>query len=67
MEAELRVPSARWLAERLRFAPGMDALISGLGERCPATLDAFVARLERSHGPGPIGLGAVASIGIARL
>jgi hypothetical protein len=45
----------------------MDALISGLGERRPAALDAFVARLERSHGPGPIGLGAVASIGIARL
>ncbi len=67
VEAELRVPSARWLAERLRFAPGMDALISGLGERRPAALDAFVARLERSHGPGPIGLGAVASIGIARL
>ncbi len=67
VEAELRVPSARWLAERLRFAPGMDALISGLGERRPAALDAFVARLERSHGPGPIALGAVASIGIARL
>ncbi len=67
VEAELRVPSARWLAERLQFAPGMDAFLSGVGERRPAALDAFVARLERSHGPGPIGLGAVASIGIVRL
>jgi ubiquinone/menaquinone biosynthesis C-methylase UbiE len=66
VEARLQAPSARWLAEHLRFAPGMEALISGLGERRGAVLDAFVARLERSHGPGPIGLAAVASIGTAR-
>lgn len=66
-EAALEAPSARWLAERIRFAPGMDAWLSGLGERREAALDAFAARLERTHGSGPLSLGAVASIGVARV
>jgi ubiquinone/menaquinone biosynthesis C-methylase UbiE len=65
VEARLRVPSARWLADRIDFAPGMEAWISGLGEQRSAALDAFVSRLERSHGFGPLSLGAVASLGIA--
>jgi SAM-dependent methyltransferase len=65
VEAQLRVPSARWLADRIDFAPGMDAWLSGLGEQRSAALDAFVSRLERNCGSGPLALGAVASLGIA--
>jgi SAM-dependent methyltransferase len=65
VEARLRVPSARWLADRIDFAPGMDAWISGLGEQRSAALEAFVSRLERTCGSGPLSLGAVASLGIA--
>jgi SAM-dependent methyltransferase len=65
VEARLQVPSARWLADRIAFAPGMQAWVSGLGEGRSAALDAFVTRLERSHGSGPLSLGAVASLGVA--
>jgi SAM-dependent methyltransferase len=65
VEARLHAPSARWLADRIDFAPGMDAWISGLGEQKSAALDAFVSRLERICGSGPLSLGAVASLGIA--
>jgi ubiquinone/menaquinone biosynthesis C-methylase UbiE len=66
-EAHLRLPSARWLADRIRFAPGMEAWVSSLGERRAAALDAFAARLEDAQGLGPIRLDAVASIGLARV
>jgi SAM-dependent methyltransferase len=66
-EARLQAPSARWLADRLQFAPGMNAWISALGERRAAALDAFAARLEDTQGIGPISLGAVASIAVARV
>jgi ubiquinone/menaquinone biosynthesis C-methylase UbiE len=65
-EAELDAPSARWLAERIRFAPGMGAWLSGLGGREEEALAALVARLEREHGRGPVRLKAVASIGVGR-
>lgn len=65
-EAGLEVPSAAWLAERIRFAPGMDAWLSGLGERQGEALQALVSHLEREQGPGPFSLGAVASIGVGR-
>lgn len=65
-EAGMDVPSARWLAERIRFAPGMDAWLSGLGERQGEALQALVSHLERDQGPGPFSLGAVASIGVGR-
>ena len=65
-EAELHAPSALWLAERIRFAPGMDAWLSGLGDREAAAIAALVARLEREHGRGPLRLKAVASIGVGR-
>jgi len=66
-EAELQVPSARWLADRLPFAPGMAAWIASLGERRAAALEAFAARLERAQGEGPLRLRAAASIGTARI
>ena len=59
-------PSARWLADRVQFAPGMDAWVSRLAERKKDVLEAFAARLEEAQGTGPIRLGAVASIGLAR-
>jgi ubiquinone/menaquinone biosynthesis C-methylase UbiE len=62
-EARLEVPSARWLADRIHFAPGMHAWIASLGDRRAAALDAFATRLEGALGSGPISLGAVASIG----
>ena len=67
VEADLRLPSARWLADRIHFAPGMEAWVSSLGERRAAALDVFVARLEDAQGRGPISLAAVASIGLARV
>ena len=65
--AHLKAPSARWLAERIRFAPGMEAWLASLGPRSAAALDAFAARLEEAQGLGPVDLGAVASIGLARV
>ena len=38
--------SARWLADRVQFAPGMDAWVSRVGERRQDVLEAFAARLE---------------------
>ena len=67
IEAHLQVPSARWLAERLEFAPGMRAWVSRLGSRCQAVRDEFAARLEAAQGTGPVKLGGVASIGLARV
>lgn len=64
MESSLRLPSARWLAERIDFAPGMAAWVGGLGERRGAVLDDFVRRLERSHGQGQLELRGVALIGV---
>lgn len=66
-EAPLQAPSARWLADRLPFAPGMETWITSLGDRRAAALEAFATRLEDAQGLGPITLGAVASIGLARV
>jgi SAM-dependent methyltransferase len=65
MTALLRVPSARWLAERIAFAPGMAAMMSRLGERQPAVMSAFVDRLEAIHGTGELASPGVAFIGSA--
>jgi ubiquinone/menaquinone biosynthesis C-methylase UbiE len=67
MTARLRAPSARWLSERIGFAPGMAAMMAGLGERAPAALERFVGNLEKRLGYGPIGLSGVAFIGTARV
>ena len=65
--AKLRVPSARWLAERIAFAPGMAAAIDGLGERGPAVMERFVENLESRLGKGSISLSGVAFVGTAEV
>jgi ubiquinone/menaquinone biosynthesis C-methylase UbiE len=65
--ARLEAPSARWLSERIAFAPGMAAMVAGLGERAPAVRGRFVKNLEARLGTGPIGLSGVAFVGTARV
>lgn len=65
VEAPLRAASAGALAAALDFAPGMAALLNGLGPRRMAVEAAFAAALVRDHGTGPVALGAVAQIGVA--
>ena len=48
--AALRAPSARWLAERLAFAPGMAAQLAALGADKIAVLDQFVSSVEAKQG-----------------
>ena len=63
--AAITAPSAGWLADHLGFAPGMSAMLKGLGSQASAVLDQFVARLETSKGAGPISLSGVAFVGVA--
>src|SRR5262249_62182437 len=65
--ARLSAPSARWLCERIGFAPGMAAMLSGLGERAPAVRERFVQNLEMRMGSGAIVLSGVAFVGTARV
>lgn len=65
VEAPLRAESARALAAMLDFAPGMAALLGGLGPDRAAVEDAFAQALEADQGKGPVALGAVAQIGVA--
>ena len=64
-EEQWRLPSARWIAERIAFAPGLSALVAALGSDRSAIMAAFVARLERDQGRGEVSLCAVAHIGTA--
>jgi SAM-dependent methyltransferase len=64
--ARLEARSAGWLSQRISFAPGMAAMMAGLGGRTPAVLERLVANLEARLGQGPIGLAGVAFIGTAR-
>lgn len=66
LEANLEAPSARWLAERLGFAPGLAALLAAQGEAREAVIARFCADLERDQGAGPVALRAVAQLGLAR-
>jgi SAM-dependent methyltransferase len=66
VEERWRLPSARWIANRMAFAPGMAAMVGALGVDRAAVLDAFVAALERDQGRGEVGLSAVAHIGFGR-
>jgi SAM-dependent methyltransferase len=66
VEERWRVPSARWMADRIAFAPGMAAMVGALGDDRTPVLDAFVAALERDQGKGEVGLSAVAHIGVAQ-
>ncbi|MFZ1882167.1 MAG: methyltransferase domain-containing protein [Rhodoplanes sp.] len=64
-EEQWRLPSARWIAERIAFAPGLSALVAALGSDRSAIMEAFVAGLERDQGRGEVSLSAVAQIGTA--
>jgi SAM-dependent methyltransferase len=61
----LVVPSARWLGERLRFAPGMAAQLDALGDREPEAVRQFVALVEHAQGTGPVSFSGVALVGTA--
>ena len=65
--ATLAAPSASWLAERLAFAPGMEAMLNGLGERREAVLDRFIVRLQERCGGGEIELSGVAFVGAGQV
>ena len=65
VDSLLVAPSARWLAERIAFAPGMAAMTAGLGSDLPAIMTTFVDELERSQGRGEVQLSGVAFVGHA--
>jgi len=65
VEESWKLPSARWIAEHVAFAPGMTAMVGGLGRDRDAVLGAFVAALEADQGQGQVALSAVAHIGVA--
>jgi SAM-dependent methyltransferase len=66
VEERWRIPSARWMADRIAFAPGMAAMVGALGADRTPVLDAFVAALERDQGKGEVRLSAVAHIGVGQ-
>jgi ubiquinone/menaquinone biosynthesis C-methylase UbiE len=66
VEERWRLPSARWIADRIAFAPGLAAMAGALGADREQVLDAFVATLEREQGKGEVGLSAIAHIGVAQ-
>ena len=65
--ASLRAPCARWLGERIGFAPGMAALLAGLGADTQSVIDRFVKNLEVKHGTGKVLLSGKAFIGVAEV
>ena len=65
--ARLDAPSARWLSQRIEFAPGMAATLAGLGDRRPEIVQRFVETLEMRLGTGPISLSGAAYIGTAQV
>jgi SAM-dependent methyltransferase len=65
MEEQWRLPSARWLADRITFAPGMASMIGALDGDQAAVLDAFVAALEADQGRDEVLLSAVAHVAVA--
>jgi SAM-dependent methyltransferase len=65
-EETWRLASARWLAARLAFAPGLATMFAALGTKRQAVVEAFVAKLEADQGMGAISLGAVAHAAIGR-
>jgi SAM-dependent methyltransferase len=65
IEERWELPSARWLARHIDFAPGMTAMVGSLGSDRARVLDAFIAALERDQGPAQVALSAIAHVGIA--
>jgi len=64
LEERWTLPSAAWIAENIAFAPGMAAMVRGLGSDRDAALQYFKTTLERDQGFGPVTLSAVAHAGI---
>lgn len=65
--ASLRAPSAAWLAERLQFAPGMRAMLAGLGAQLPRVLARFVADVEARQGTGEVSFAGKAFVATAQV
>jgi ubiquinone/menaquinone biosynthesis C-methylase UbiE len=65
LEQRWPLPSARWIAEHIAFAPGMAAMVQGLGADRARVLDAFVVGLEHDQGRGEVSLSAIAQAGLA--
>ena len=65
LEKRWCLPSARWIANHIAFAPGMSAMIDALGADRDRVLDSFVSTLERDQGRGEVFLTAVAQVGVA--
>ncbi len=66
LERSWTVPGARWLGERIAFAPGMNGMMQALGSQRDAVVDKFVSTLEDEKGAGPISLSAVAHVAFGR-
>jgi SAM-dependent methyltransferase len=66
IEERLRLPSARWLGQRIGFAPGLASVLNSLECDLDRIVQEFVATLERDQGTGQIALTAVAHVGIGR-
>ncbi|WP_082364883.1 class I SAM-dependent methyltransferase [Bosea vaviloviae] len=66
IEESWTLPSARWIADNIAFAPGMAAMTDGLGSDRDSVMRLFVETLERDRGTGAVVLTAVAHLGIAR-
>jgi SAM-dependent methyltransferase len=64
IEERWTLPSALWIARNIAFAPGMAAMVDGLGADRGAVLQHFVTTLERDRGAGEVTLSAVAHVGI---
>ena len=64
IEAQWPVPSARWIAQRLDFAPGLAAMLAALGSDKAAVLESFAKTLETDKGAAQISLGAVAHVAV---
>jgi SAM-dependent methyltransferase len=65
MQEQWRLASARWIADHIAFAPGMTAMVEGLGSDRTAVLDAFVAALEADQGENEVLLSAIAHVAVA--
>jgi hypothetical protein len=65
--AELRAPSARWLAGRMGFAPGMASLLAGTGADRSRVLATFIERVEKEQGMGGVRFGGRAFVAVANV
>jgi SAM-dependent methyltransferase len=65
MQEQWRLPSARWIADRIAFAPGMTSMLDALGADRTPVLDRFVAALEADQGTREVLLCAIAHVAVA--